>query len=134
MATASLCYMIAIFQTLSRYHPSFFHGVKPSFEINESSNYKLYKIITAILVSKWNSVSALTQNALDNNPKGDVKTYDNYKAAFKIISKEFMQQPSLVRFTKRLVEYMSSEVTRKRSSIAPICSVVLLFRVKPLLG
>lgn len=74
---------------------------------------KLYKSIIGIPVSKWSSTSELVKNAFDNNPKIDEKTYDRFKDTFKTINKHFIQQPALVRFTKRLIEYMDLKTTRK---------------------
>ncbi|RCH98513.1 hypothetical protein CU098_009503 [Rhizopus stolonifer] len=92
------------------------HGINPNFKINEAEakKHKLYKSIIGIPVSKWNSASELAKSALNNNPKSDKKTYDKFKATFKTISKRFIQQPALVRFTKLLVEYMDLETTRNK--------------------
>lgn len=96
--------------------PPFPHGINPNFKINETEakKHKLYKLIIGVPVSRWNSTSELVKSALDNNPKSDEKTYDKFKATFKTISKHFIQQPALVRFTKLLVEYMDLETTRKK--------------------
>lgn len=63
-------------------------------------------------MSEWISASALVRSVLENNPKSDHKTYDRFKAVFDIISKSFIQQPALTRFTKLLVDYMDLESTR----------------------
>lgn len=97
-------------------HPPFPHGINPNFKIKETEakKHKLYKSITGIPVSKWNSTSELAKNALDKNPKSDEKTYDKFKYTFKTISKNFIKQPALVKFTKLLVQYMDSETTRNK--------------------
>ncbi|KAI8091096.1 uncharacterized protein B0P05DRAFT_528784 [Gilbertella persicaria] len=89
-------------------HPPLPHGINPNFKINEAEakKHKLYKSIIVI--------PELAKNALNNNPKSDKKTYDKFKATFKTISKRFIQQPALVRFTKLLVEYMDLETTRNK--------------------
>ncbi|KAG1456661.1 hypothetical protein G6F56_006781 [Rhizopus delemar] len=63
-------------------------------------------------VSEWTTASVLVRGALDSNPKSDCKTYDKFKATFKILSKSFVQQPALTRFTKLVVNYMDLESTR----------------------
>ncbi|KAG1458958.1 hypothetical protein G6F56_006272 [Rhizopus delemar] len=102
--------------------PPLFHGVTLNFKINETEakKYKLFKPTIGIPVSKRESASELVKNAIDNNLKSDEKTYDKFKASFKTISKQFILQPALIRFTRLLVEYMNLETSRIKYSISTL--------------
>lgn len=65
-------------------------------------------------MSKWKSNSELIKSAFDHNPKSDEKSYDNFKDTFDIISKHYIDRPTLTHFSTQLVKYVDAETTRDK--------------------